>query len=397
MQRIAALFAILILCYSCKDNKPEEKTPEQVIAEEGFTEEDEVTQGEYRRYTGTIDGREAVLNIIHYDDIWRGYYYLLHNSIPIEINLSNEQDLAEEQEIISDGSLTFNEFTPDRRMENGIWIINISGDSISGIRLSGGAEAKQSSIQLKENYPEDVQRFGIAYIKDTVRYDSTNPSPAAIYTFQVLLPVGNYEKAGLVRSAIYHSYGCDTASQNGIAGCMAEKRQSYFNLYKSKFDSLGSDYITDWTQNTGYSVLYNQNDFIVLDNNSDEYTGGAHGIYNNKYVNIDRRNKKILRLSEIVASDSTKLIPAIEKEIRAQFEMEEGAVLSDYLLVDELYIPDNFYINDRGITFVYGLYEIASYAEGIVKVFIPYSNIMHLLTPQFKERMGWEQSIAYNK
>ena len=47
----------------------------------------------------------------------------------------------------------------------------------------------------------------------------------------------------------------------------------------------------------------------------------------------------------------------------------------------------NFYFDSQGITFVYGQYEIAPYAAGIIPIHIPYSKIMEALKPDFKNRM----------
>jgi hypothetical protein len=47
----------------------------------------------------------------------------------------------------------------------------------------------------------------------------------------------------------------------------------------------------------------------------------------------------------------------------------------------------NVYVGSKGLSFVYNPYEIASYADGQITLFLPYNKLFPLLTPAFRQRM----------
>jgi len=50
----------------------------------------------------------------------------------------------------------------------------------------------------------------------------------------------------------------------------------------------------------------------------------------------------------------------------------------------------NFYFNDKGLAFMYNPYEVASYAQGQIVVFIPFNELKSYLVPAFAERIGFK-------
>ncbi len=115
--------------------------------------------------------------------------------------------------------------------------------------------------------------------------------------------------------------------------------------------------------------------------------GGAHGIYANNYVTYDLKTEKAVALEEIVA-DTTLLRNVIFRAIKNNYDYDK----------DDLFIPENgllplprdFFIDGTVLHVIYQVYEIASYAQGMIDAPIyPYllkpEEIKQLYTPYGRE------------
>ena len=117
--------------------------------------------------------------------------------------------------------------------------------------------------------------------------------------------------------------------------------------------------------------------------------GAAHGIYANNYVTYDLKTEKAVALSDVIA-DTTLLRTAILKSIKQTYEYDK----------DDLFFPDNgllplprdFFYDGSVLHVVYQVYEIASYAQGMIDAPIyPYmlkpEEMKRLYTPYALELM----------
>ena len=102
---------------------------------------------------------------------------------------------------------------------------------------------------------------------------------------------------------------------------------------------------------------------------------------------LDVKNKKQLVLSDIVKIDSNTLLKILEKGLRKNYNIKSNEQLSTVLFDNFLKPNNNFYFNSNGIAFMYNPYEVASYAQGQIVVFIPFADIKSYLTPDFVQRM----------
>ena len=118
--------------------------------------------------------------------------------------------------------------------------------------------------------------------------------------------------------------------------------------------------------------------------------GAAHGIYANNYVTYDLKTEKAVALSDVIA-DTTLLRTAILKSIKQTYEYDK----------DDLFFPDNgllplprdFFFDGSVLHVVYQVYEIASYAQGMIDAPIyPYmlkpEEMKRLYTPYALELMN---------
>lgn len=105
--------------------------------------------------------------------------------------------------------------------------------------------------------------------------------------------------------------------------------------------------------------------------------GAAHGMYHKEYVNFDLKQKKRITVPDLMANkDENKLLDAL-------FE-ENGQWLSAHSIErSKLQLSDNFYYGVNGIVFVYPLYELASYAEGMSELVLSYYAVNGLIKPEY--------------
>ena len=105
--------------------------------------------------------------------------------------------------------------------------------------------------------------------------------------------------------------------------------------------------------------------------------GAAHGMSHVEYVNFDLKAKKRLSLQDILMSGAEK------KVLDALYDSNQNWLANHDISREKLQLSDNFYYGASGIVFVYPLYELASYAEGMSELKLPYSAVKGLFKPQY--------------
>ena len=121
--------------------------------------------------------------------------------------------------------------------------------------------------------------------------------------------------------------------------------------------------------------------------------GAVHGIYAHNYVTYDLQTDKAVTLDDVVA-DTTMLRTAILRSIKQTYDYDK----------DDLFIPDNgllplprdFYFDNSVMHVIYQVYEIASYAQGLIDAPIfPYmlkpEEIKRLFTPYGLELIDYTE------
>ena len=106
-------------------------------------------------------------------------------------------------------------------------------------------------------------------------------------------------------------------------------------------------------------------------------SGAAHGMYHQEFVNFDLKNKKRLALQDI-------MVKGAEQQLLNTLYDSNSIWLEQHSINREkLKLSDNFYYGANGIVFVYPLYELASYAEGMTELTLPYSALTKLIKAEY--------------
>lgn len=106
-------------------------------------------------------------------------------------------------------------------------------------------------------------------------------------------------------------------------------------------------------------------------------SGAAHGIYHIEYVNFDLKAKKRLALQDILDKGSE------QKVLDALYEANTNWLYNRQIEKAQLKLSDNYYYGANGIVFVYPLYELASYAEGMTELRLPYESVSGLIQAKY--------------
>ena len=113
--------------------------------------------------------------------------------------------------------------------------------------------------------------------------------------------------------------------------------------------------------------------------------GGAHPIGWTNYINIDANKKAIIDLESAFGKENLpQLKAALWEEYKAYNGQNEIKNESEFFVQkDELEPSPDFYFTVNGITFVYAPYAIGPYAEGEIKLSLPWEVARDLLKPEY--------------
>lgn len=212
----------------------------------------------------------------------------------------------------------------------------------------------------------------------------------------------------------FHTY--PILEENGYSG-ISTINTIYEQLYEENKTSLQKDYITlgsmwdmfyEFLKNEkipnknsstfhgyGYSTVsveYTE-PYVNLIFFHSFYGGGAHPIYGYSTNSYDMRNGELIELEDLFSNfDKNK------GELQTLLQVEvEGTLHSPELIKLDSWYNENtgkyqhaFTITNGGIQFLFGNYEIGSYAEGMPIITLKYSDIKQYLSEEFIESLEFE-------
>ena len=372
--------ALTLLC-ACGSSNDKKEQPQQTTAAE------DLGGNWYRHYEGTIAGQPVSADIYHANDRLTGTYSYDKQGIILDIYEEKDSSKANTYFLNEDAPTEHeNENAPENHAH---WVISVSKEGISGKWISSDGK-KQHDISLREGYDNSSYRFDILLLKDSEVALVSNYKIRASATYAISIPVPGIAGADrqLINSATFTHMGC---RETDIDSCIRKKNEAYFSAYKEEIPTSLSEDESDrynYELFNFFDVVYNKNGLLIMKQSHYSYTGGAHGIYGDTYACIDMTGKKVWQLNDVLQADRTAISALLETEVRKQFSIQATEALSDRLLTDTIKPTNNFYCTSTGIVFHYNPYEIASYADGEVDLYIPFSKLGSMLLPAFRQRMA---------
>jgi hypothetical protein len=114
------------------------------------------------------------------------------------------------------------------------------------------------------------------------------------------------------------------------------------------------------------NLLVNNPKIMTVELACNNYTGGAHPTTTSNLATFDIQNKgKVVPVTAMI-TDTTAVLPMLEKAYKASKGMSESGNIGDLLYspASKLTLPQNVCVIKEGIRFFYNEYEVAPYAVG---------------------------------
>lgn len=234
---------------------------------------------------------------------------------------------------------------------------------------------------------EGSKEFAVASksVIDSVEvYDSitVNKNLFASFSAKALL-FPNIKNKTLLDS-IYTRAGIqlDDYSKESIRKELERQKKKYFDETSNDGTLFPTEYEQFWEENSYMGVMSQKNGLLTLSYGYEGFSGGAHGYSNVFFKNFDLKKNKSVELNDIFNNVSEIDWNEI---LMNHFDNDEQ---KDMLLVDKIPVNDNFYFDQKEITFIYNHYEITAYAAGVIEISIPFSELKSYLKPEFTKRYG---------
>lgn len=167
---------------------------------------------------------------------------------------------------------------------------------------------------------------------------------------------------------------------------LEDLKKEYTNEVKEYNENNSEDTMGELTYSISQRIGQRRSDAKVLSLVTiySDYRGGAHGSNGLTGVTFDVETGKELTLSHIMSDQEQFESIALDYILDSVEKSYRDGLFSEYKETIQNGISNlNWALTDYGIQVIYGEYEIAPYAAGIITVDIPYSSIKGCMKPEY--------------
>lgn len=139
-----------------------------------------------------------------------------------------------------------------------------------------------------------------------------------------------------------------------------------------------------WYMEANAIVQRQTEKYVILHTNTNWFMGGNHPISMEYFYVYNRNNFKRILLDDLFKEGyDQKLLSIAEAIFRKQENLKSADKLSEeagYFFENQRFIlNDNFTLTEKGLKFLFNVYEIKPYASGITELEIPYEKLKEIL------------------
>lgn len=139
-----------------------------------------------------------------------------------------------------------------------------------------------------------------------------------------------------------------------------------------------------WFLMINVKVVSQKQHYIALQYLHSDFSGGAHPNTNFSYINYNPTTNQPVTLDSLIDSNQKpKLLSVAEKIFRSNEKLSATAPLTDKYFFDKgvFSLPENFYVSNKGLVFLYNPYEIKAYVFGTTELLIPFTELKEIARP----------------
>ncbi len=177
----------------------------------------------------------------------------------------------------------------------------------------------------------------------------------------------------------------DAVSDTLIAGYQKDAGQSYEEYLAYSQEDEDDDYWTpatfcNWYYGTVGAFGDGFMNLLTYQVFSESYTGGAHGMYYSIPYVIDLNSGEIVTENDLFLPGYVAPVTGLIKE---RLESEQGSDTFETMFQEGMVPNGKCGVSLEGVTWFYQPYEIASYAEGIIKVTVSWADLKPYLNSEY--------------
>jgi len=229
--------------------------------------------------------------------------------------------------------------------------------------------ANSDSLKTKNSFVIDSVRVEDSLVISKNLTTAFNKQLLVFPSIENKVILDSIYKEALVETKVY--------DKNSLQADLTRQMQASFAKTKEDSKEWSPDFKQTWDETSWMKVISHRDNVLTLLYSGNGYSGGAHGYYFESYKVFDLNRNVVINQNDILKNPKD---PAWDKILKSHFDEPEQ---KEMLLDDKISPNNNFYFDDKKITFVYNQYEITAYAAGVVYITINFSEINDLLKPEF--------------
>jgi len=326
----------------------------------------------YYCFTGNIDKYPVTFHLYRVNDKFSGSYYYNSSEEAIDISgkldkdrflkLSSPDAEGNTTEVLS-GNFKDSSFS-------GTWAHK---DKLLAFRVS--TKSNNSGLAFDYIYTHGEKKLP----KEASGRTELNYEAAAVW------PVAGsqHPATNLIKQLITAEFDKKSSGEE-IGKVMIKQKNEILNQVKKEDEGITYELYKE------VQIKYLSEKLLTLSGTTYVDGGGAHPNYYIFFQCVDLVHNRKLTITDVLDTLTyrTTLQTLLEKKFRTDRHLGKEDKLSDHLFSNIIPVGQNIALTSKGIGFLYNPYEVGSYTEGAVYLYIPYKELDSCLKPEFKELMG---------